>query len=283
MKSTGSVCSEDKMSENFVIEIENLFFDYSTNRRESAFELSIPAWTVEKGDFVSVLGPNGCGKSTLMRILCGLSQAKNGVVKINRDNIDSLPPKEIAKKIAFVPQTTYSIYPFSVLEIVMMGRTPFLNMMGFERNVDRSVVRDALVLMQVEHLKRKGINEISGGEAQRVFIARALAQNADILLLDEPNAHLDIENQIMIFDLLKKLNEEQKLTVLAVSHDLNLVGIYSKKVSIMQNGRIVLNGNKSEILNEKNILDIFKIETQLFKSSKDEKFNVLINPVSHNY
>jgi len=137
--------------------------------------------------------------------------------------------------------------------------------------------------MQVEHLTKKGINEISGGEAQRVFIARALAQKADILLLDEPNAHLDIENQIMIFDLLKKLNEEQKLTVVAVSHDLNLVGIYSEKVTIVKNGRIVLNGSKSEVLNKKNILDVFKIETQLFKSSEEDKFNVLINPVSHKH
>lgn len=271
------------MNKTFAIEVKDLVFNYSVNGSKSSFELDIPDWSVEKGDFVSVLGPNGCGKSTLMRILCGLSEPKSGVIKIDSEDLSSLAAKEIAKRVAFVPQATYSIYPFSVLEIVMMGRTPFLNMMGFERNTDRAIVDDALALMQVEHLKQKGINEISGGEAQRVFIARALAQKADILLLDEPNAHLDIENQIMIFDLLKRLNEEQKLTVVAVSHDLNLVGIYSKKVSIMKNGKIILNGNKTDILNEKNILDVFNIETQLFKSSSDDVFNVLINPISHKH
>ncbi len=271
------------MKKNFAIEVENLVFNYSANGSDSPFELNVSRWEVEKGDFVSVLGPNGCGKSTLLRILCGLSEPQNGTVKINGENLISLSRKELAKKISFVPQSSFSIYPFSVLEIVMMGRSPFLNLLGFESEADRNIVDESLALMQVEHLKKKGINEISGGEAQRVFIARALAQKAEIILLDEPNAHLDIENQIMIFDLLKKLNEEQKLTVVSVSHDLNLVGIYSKKVSIMQNGKIVLNGGKSEILNEKNISDVFKIETQLFKSGDEDKFNVLINPISQKH
>lgn len=269
------------MNNNFAIAVENLVFSYTVKGSDSFSELNIPYWEVEKGDFVSVLGPNGCGKSTLMRILCNLSEPKSGTIKINGENLIAISRRELAKKISFVPQTNFSIFPFSVLEIVMMGRTPFLNLMGFENEDDRKIVDESLALMQVEHLKKKGINEISGGEAQRVFIARALAQKSDILLLDEPNAHLDIENQIMIFDLLKELNEDQKITVVAVSHDLNLVGIYSKKITLMQNGRIVLDGDKSAVLNEKNISDIFKIETELFRSGDGNKFNVLINPISH--
>ncbi len=271
------------MNQKLAIEIEDLTFNYLTNGSETLFELYISRWEAAKGDFLCVLGPNGCGKSTLLRLLCGLSEPRSGTVRINNENLNSFSRRELARRISFVSQTNFSLFPFSVFEIVMMGRTPFLSMMGFENETDMRIVNEALALMQVEHLKKKGINEISGGEAQRVFIARALAQKADILLLDEPNAHLDIENQIMIFDLLKKLNHEQKLTVVAVSHDLNLVGIYSKKVTIMQNGKIVLNGNKSEILNEKNISNVFKIETQLFKSFEDDKFNVLINPISHKH
>ena len=271
------------MNRNLAIAAEGLVFNYSVNGSDSYFELNVPHWEVERGDFLSVLGPNGCGKSTLMKILCNLSKPRSGTIKINGENIISIPTKELAKKISFVPQTNFSFFPFSVLEIVMMGRTPFLNWMGFESKTDKEIVDEALSLMQVEHLKKKGINEISGGEAQRVFIARALAQRADILLLDEPNAHLDIENQIMIFDLLKKLNEDQKITVVAVSHDLNLVGIYSEKITMMQNGKVVLDGDKSAILNEKNISDVFKIKTELFRSGESNKFNVLINPISHKY
>jgi iron complex transport system ATP-binding protein len=161
-----------------------------------------------------------------------------------------------------------------------MGRTPYLNVMGFENDADKEIVDEALNRMQIDKLKHKGINEISGGEAQRVFIARAIAQKAEIILLDEPNAHLDLEHQVMIFNLLKKLNEEEKITVLTVSHDLNLVGIYSKKVALMNEGNIVMEGEKSEILTKDNIKRIFKIESAVFSSLDSESINVLINPNS---
>jgi len=161
----------------------------------------------------------------------------------------------------------------------MMGRTPYLNLMGFECDNDLRIVGEAMEIMQIKNLSKKGINEISGGEAQRVFIARALAQKAEILLLDEPNAHLDLEHQIMIFDLLKKLNEEHNITIVTVSHDLNLVGIYSHKVALMSEGKIIMEGGKHDILNIKNIAEIFKINSEIFTSVDYMSLNVLINPV----
>jgi len=263
-----------------MIEIKNLKFNYQKKIAGTGFELDIPNWTVNDGDFVGLLGPNGCGKSTLLRLLCNLSDPKEGTIEINQKNICNLERKEIAKKIAYVPQSTQSIFPFSVYEIILMGRTPYLNMMGFENQKDKDIVSEAMALMEIEHLKLKGINELSGGEAQRVFIARALAQKADVILLDEPNAHLDIEHQIKIFDILKKINDEEGKTIISVSHDLNLVGIYSKKVTFIVNGKIVLHGDKPEMLNESNIREIFGINSKIFTSGSQEYLNVLINPVN---
>lgn len=262
------------------IEINNLKFTYESSKPDSSFELVIPEWEIIKGDFVSLLGPNGCGKSTLLRLISKLITAKSGAISVEGIDINTISRKELAKKISYVPQTNHSTFPFSVYEIVMMGRTPYLNLMGFYNAEDKKIVDEALNVMQVDHLSEKGINEISGGEAQRVFIARAIAQKAEIILLDEPNAHLDIEHQIMIFDLLKMLNEEQKITILTVSHDLNLVGIYAQKVVLMRNGKIVMEGAKSAILNEKNIAEIFKINSAIFQSNDSDAINILIKPVS---
>ncbi len=262
------------------VEIKNLQFTYENANGGATFVMNIPDWKITKGDFVSLLGPNGCGKSTLLRLIGRLTDLKIGSILIDGKNVLEFRRRELAKKIAYVPQKNFSIFPFSVYEIVMMGRTPYLNVMGFENAADKEIVDEALNTMQIEKLKHKGINEISGGEAQRVFIARALAQRAEIILLDEPNAHLDLEHQVMIFNLLKILNEEEKITVLTVSHDLNLVGIFSKKVALMNEGIIVMEGEKSEILTKGNIRKIFKIDSAVFPSVDLKSINVLINPNS---
>jgi iron complex transport system ATP-binding protein len=260
------------------IEIKELEFSYDSAEGRTGFHLSIPSWNIAAGDFVSLLGPNGCGKSTLLRLIAHLTDLPQGKILIDGRNIKSYSRTELAKKIAYVPQKNFNIFPFSVYEIVLMGRTPYLGLMGFEKQKDITIVDQAIEMMQIGHIRKKGINEISGGEAQRVFIARALAQKAEIILLDEPNAHLDLRSQIMIFDLLKKLNEEEKITILTVSHDLNLVGLYSKKVAMMREGIIALEGEKTGILNEKNIREIFKIESAVFRSADNRSFNVLLNP-----
>lgn len=261
------------------IEIRNLEFSYNGGNGQSAFHLNIPDWAIGKGDFVSLLGPNGCGKSTLLKLIANLIDMNSGEIFVDSEKITDLKRNEVAKKIAFVPQKNFNYFPFSVYEIVLMGRTPYLNMLGFENSEDRAIVDQAIELMQIGDLRKKGINELSGGEAQRVFIARALAQKTGIILLDEPNAHLDLQHQIMIFDLLKKLNEEG-ITVVTVSHDLNLVGIYSEKIALMNNGRIVLYGEKAEILNQKNISEIFKIDSAVFTATEGKSMNILISPVS---
>lgn len=260
------------------IKLNNLSFAYSQQKNGEGFELSITGFAVPAGEFISILGPNGCGKSTLLRLIAGLLNPANGTIEVfgtrhGRDNIN-----DYAKLISYVPQMSYSVFPFSVYEIVMMGRTPYLNMLGFEKEEDVKAVNEALSKLEIEHLAKKGINEISGGEAQRVFIARALAQDAKVILLDEPNSHLDIEHQIAIFELLKSINIEKEKTILTVSHDLNLVGIYSNRVVIMEKGSIVFDGDKKSILTKENIKNSFRVEADVINGI-DNSLNVLINPV----
>ena len=234
----------------------------------------------QSGEFISILGPNGCGKSTLLRLISNLLQSEIQSIKIFETPIEALSLGEFAKSVAYVSQKNYSVFPYSVYEIVMMGRTPYLNMMGFDKSEDREIVFDAMKRMQVEHLAGKGIGELSGGEAQRVFIARALAQKSKIILLDEPNAHMDIEHQLMIFEILKKINKEDGTTILTVSHDLNSVGIFFDRVIIMKSGKIVYDGNKSSILTKEVIKEIFNVDVLVYPGMNNS-INVLVNPVQN--
>lgn len=265
-----------------LIEINNLKFSYAHNN-DSDFILNVKNWAIDKGTFAVLLGPNGSGKSTLLKILMRILPYHEGSIKFGMKEIHSINRKDFAKLVAYVPQSVNTIFPYSVYEIVMMGRTPYLNFMGFEKEEDRKIVDESLQLLEISHLKHKGINEISGGELQRVIIARALAQKSKVILLDEPNAHLDIEHQIIIFNLLNRLKNEQNLTVIAVSHDLNLAGIYSDEIAFMVNGNIVINGKKNEVLTEENIKNVFNIDTKIFHSDKQNVINVLVKPFTKEF
>ncbi len=262
------------------IEIHDLKFSYSNEAVFSTgFNLSIDRLSVTEGEFVSILGPNGCGKSTLLRLIANLLSVHYGTISIFGKSMQRKSGISFAKTISYVPQMNYSIFPYSVYEIVMMGRTPYLNLLGFEKSSDTKIVENALAQLEIEHLANKGINEISGGEAQRVFIARALAQDSKIILLDEPNSHLDIEHQISIFELLRSVNRDQGKTIITVSHDLNLVGIYSNRVVVMNAGTITLDGDKKTVLTKENIKHSFNVEAEVINGACDS-MNVLVNPVN---
>ncbi len=263
----------------FLLELNNVKYAYNT-ATDSNFQLDIDNWKIEKGDFVSLIGPNGCGKSTLLKLIGRLINLSDGRIKYSGIDISEIPLKEYAKLISYVPQNNYSIFPFSVYEIVMMGRTPYLGTLGFETIEDKRIVMNAMDVMGIADLKSKCINEISGGEAQRAFIARAIAQNPQLILLDEPNAHLDIEHQISIYELLNKLSANQGLTIISVSHDLNLIGLFSQKIAFMINGKITIQGNKKDVLTEENIKKIFNVESTVFFSNEKDVANILIQPVN---
>ncbi len=261
-----------------IIELKNITYSYNSINTDKQFFLNNISLNLLKHEFVSILGPNGAGKSTLLKIISGLYKPQIGTIKLCDKDYSEYELKELAKKIGFVSQSNYSVFPFSVYEIVMMGRTPYLGLLGFETEKDRKIVDNVLETVGIADLKNKGINEVSGGEAQRAFIARALVQKPEILLLDEPNAHLDIQHQISIFNILSKLKEENDLTIVTVSHDLNLAGYYSDKVVLMENGRIVFNDIKKNILTEKNILDIFNVHTSVHYDENKDAVKVTLLP-----
>jgi len=241
-----------------IIDIDRVSFSYQNIN--SSFSLQDVSVIVEKGDFLTIMGPNGSGKSTLLNLISGIYKPKSGRIRLEEKLIEKYSKKQIAKKISYVPQSTYSAFPFSVYEIVMMGRTPYLNMLGIECDDDHKKVLEALEVMEIAHLKNKGINEVSGGEAQRAFIARALAQDTEIILLDEPNAHLDLQHQISNFEILCKLNNEKKHTIIMVSHDIILSGFYSTRTVLMQNGKIFRDEKTRNVLTEENIKMTFNVD-----------------------
>ena len=244
-----------------LVELNNVSFTYHSKVKNSGFALENINLVINRGDFISILGPNGCGKSTLLKLIARLLTPVDGKLLFDNIEYDRIPLKKFTRRLAYVPQITYSIYPFTVFEIVLMGRTPYLNLLGFENKKDIDLVNESLEKVGVYHLRDKGINEISGGEAQRAFIARALVQNPEIILLDEPNAHLDIEHQVEIFNLLTTLNRNDNLTIVTVSHDLSLVGNYSQRALLMKQGKIVLDDDKRSILTTDNIREIFKVDS----------------------
>lgn len=257
-----------------MIELEDIYFTYD-KKSCSNFSLSNISTKIFEGDFITLLGPNGSGKSTLLKIISGFFEPSSGTIKFNSEPYQKIPVKSLSKEIAVVSQKNISIFPFSIYEIVMMGRTPYLNLFGVEAAEDRKIVDEALKIMEIYHLKDKGINEVSGGEAQRAFIARALAQKPRYLVLDEPNAHLDIHHQFAIFDLLRDLNEKEGITIVAVSHDLNLSLRYSKKAILLDNGKIAAEGTPEDILTEKNIESVFKVSSNFVLTKFGSKTIIL--------
>jgi len=257
-----------------MLELKRIDFRY--NNPESSFELSNINLEIFPGEFVTILGPNGSGKSTLLNLISGEFRALKGEILLNNKSYLEYKRKDIAKRISFVPQKYYSVYPFSIYEIVAMGRTPYLNFLGFEKEEDITKINEALQLVGIEHLKNYSINSVSGGEAQRAFIARAIVQDPELMLLDEPNAHLDLEHQISIFNLLKSLNQEKKLTILMVSHDINLAANYSKRMILMKQGRIYLDAENSKVLTTENIQKVFNVDAKIYTYGKN--INVALFP-----
>jgi iron complex transport system ATP-binding protein len=215
---------------------------------------------VERGEFLSLVGPNGSGKTTLLRLLDRILLPEHGSIFLGDNALGRLSRAELARRIAFVPQDGGIQFPFTVYEIVLMGRSPHTRGMAFENAHDRAIAQEMMALTDIAHLADQPITKLSGGERQRAFIARALAQQPEILLLDEPNAHLDISHQLDVFHLIKRRNTDSGLTVISVSHDLNLAAAYSDRVAMLQRGTIVAFGSPLEVLTEERIRQVFNTD-----------------------
>jgi iron complex transport system ATP-binding protein len=218
---------------------------------------------VARGEIVGLLGPNGSGKTTMLRLLSGTLTPTRGAVRLATTPMGSLSRRELARRIAVVPQETHSAFDFSALEIVMMGRYPHLGAFELEGADDLAIARDALGATGTGALESRQFTTLSGGEKQRVVIASALAQAAEILLLDEPTASLDLGFQLDIASLLAKLNRDRAVTMVVSTHDLNLAASLCTTLVLLRDGRVIAAGATREVLTREHVRALYGVEADV--------------------
>lgn len=218
---------------------------------------------VQRGRLVCLIGPNGSGKTTLLRILVGLLAPSAGEVRLAGRRLRSYPRAAIARRIAFVPQETLPAVGFTVLETVLMGRSPHTGALGFETAADWHAAHQALRSTDADQFTDRILDELSGGERQRVVIARALAQEPELMLLDEPTSFLDLKHQHAIYALLTHLVRDRRLTVVCVSHDLSLAAAYADDLVLVDRGRIAAVGSPREVLRPDVLSAVYEIPVEV--------------------
>lgn len=240
------------MNESVLLQANDLVAGYTERNVLRGVTIALSA-----GIFTGVIGPNGSGKSTLIKALTGILPLREGRLLLENRPLKAYSSREIAQKVAVVPQPSIPVFAFTVREMVEMGRHPHLGRFSGFSEQDRAIVNEAIELTDISHLCTRTVDQLSAGELQRVTIARALAQQPKILLLDEPTAHLDIGHQMDIFELLVRLTTEQHLAVLCISHDLNLAAEYCKQVILFSEGRIYSEGDPTSVVTEANLRAVY--------------------------
>jgi len=237
-----------------MIEVDNLSFSYTAVPLLSGLDLE-----VKRGSFLAIAGPNGAGKSTLVNLLCGLLKPQAGTIRLEGRSIAEYKTLQLSKQISVVRQEFVPVFGYSVLEAVLMARTPYYGRLGFGTAQDRQIASDALAATDTSDLALRPLSEISGGERQRVFIARALAQQAPVMLLDEPTSFLDLKHQVGIYDLLKKMQVQEGKTIVAITHDINLAAQYCDEALLLAGGSGYFRGSPGEVFTAKNIDKVFRV------------------------
>jgi iron complex transport system ATP-binding protein len=257
---------------NPAIESRDLSFAYK--ERAVLHRISM---SVARGEMVGILGPNGSGKTTLLKVLSGILGAE-GEIKLTGKDITSYGRRSLSKLFAVVPQENRVTFPYTVAEIVLMGRASYHSAFALEGKEDLDVARVSMELTDSLFLANRYLHELSGGEKQRVMIARALAQQPEILLLDEPSAFLDLKHQVQVFELLRRLNSERGLTIVAALHDLNLAALFFPRLVILHQGKIHCDGSPAEVLTEKTIEEVYDIRVRIERDLSGEKPRLFISP-----
>ena len=242
----------------YSIEVKNLEFGY-----REALVLKGLTFNIKKGEFVSIIGPNGSGKSTLLKTLNNLYKPNSGDILIEGKNVEDYRKKDLAKIVGFVPQDTTIDYDFTVEDIIMMGRHPYKGRFQKEDKIDYKIVNDVMEMTNTLKFKNSLITEISGGERQRVIIAKVLAQNPSIILLDEPTSHLDINHQIDLLNLLRTLNKEKGTTIILVIHDINLAARFSDDIILLNEGEIIGSGNPEDVITAENMEKAYNLDVAI--------------------
>jgi iron complex transport system ATP-binding protein len=224
--------------------VDNLSYAYGSQQ-----VLQRLSFSIAQGEIFIIIGPNGAGKTTLIKLMAGIIKRQSGVIDVLQKSIDSYSQKKLAQVLAYVPQGLPVGFPFTAEETVLLGRAPHQKVLGLASEDDLEIVRQTMTFTEVDHLARRKLDQLSGGEQQRVLIARALCQQPQVILLDEPTASLDLSHQMRIMDLMEKLKDEKGVTVVMVSHDVNLAAMYADQLLLLKAGEIVCMGTPNAVLN----------------------------------
>ncbi|WP_445475011.1 heme ABC transporter ATP-binding protein [Methanococcoides methylutens] len=250
-----------------MLEVDDIVVSYGN--RQILNKVSLHA---EQGQFVGIIGPNGSGKTTLVKTINRIIRTDSGTINIDGRNIENMDSIEIAKNIAMVSQVISINFEFTVEDVVLMGRTPYIK--SAETHEDMQIVQNAMEKTKIIHLKDRLVTQLSGGELQKVIIARALAQDPKILLLDEPTSHLDITNQIDILNLVKDASKKGML-VIAVIHDLNLAAYYCDRICLIRDGDLISIGTPEEVLTPTNIKTTYNIDVEVTNNNVTNSIYVI--------
>lgn len=251
-----------------LIDVKNISFSYDEKGKDKIFDDI--SFSIDKGEVLCILGPNGTGKTTLIKCLNKLHKIDSGDVLIKGKSIDTLSFSDISKVIGYIPQGHVPTFPFSVLDVVLMGRAPYLNIMESPKEKDIKIAEKSLKNLRIYDLKDKEYTNLSGGERQLVFLARVLAQEPDLLLLDEPTSHLDFGNQIRLLEIIEQL-ANQGLSIIMSSHYPDHAFLSSNKVAILKQGTFIDFGTPDEVVTEKNLNKAYNIDVKLVELEDNRK------------
>jgi iron complex transport system ATP-binding protein len=231
-----------------------------------------------RGELLVLIGPNGSGKTSLIRALSGILRPSSGEIFINQRHLATLSEGERARQVAVVPQSSQLPPAFTVFECVALGRTPYLAWLGRLGTRDLRMIQQAMQAAEIEHLSERHAAELSGGEQQRVILARALAQSCPILLLDEPTAHLDLHHQVNLLGLVRRMAKDQNLAVLVAMHDLNLASLYADRLVLLVDGRVRANGTPAEVLTTEILRSAYQVPLQVHPNPQHGTPWVVLQP-----
>lgn len=239
------------------LQIKNLSFGYKKNQ----MILNNINLEIKQGEILGILGPNGTGKTTFIKCINNIHKPNEGRILYDGNNIMNLSQLNIAKIIAYVPQYTNNFFPMNVIDTVMMGRMPYVKKNYSDE--DKEIVFSIIKKMNLEKFAFRNIKEMSGGERQRVFIARAMAQQPKIIILDEPTSSLDLYNQLFILHTITKLAKENNITIIMTIHDLNLASMFCDNILMLKDAHIFAHGKPESILTAENIYEMYKVRTEI--------------------
>jgi iron complex transport system ATP-binding protein len=244
-----------------MLRADGLAFGYAGEHQ--AFSLADVGVAIPPGSLTGLLGPNGCGKTTLLKLLCGVLRPRSGTITLNERPLASFTRRELARHVAVVPQETHPAFDYTVMEMVLMGRHPHLGAFQLEGPADFAIAREALIVTGTAHLADRHYMTLSGGEKQRVVIASALVQATELLLLDEPTASLDLGYQLEVASLLGRLNRERHVTMVLATHDLNLAASLCDRLVLLRGGRVLAQGPTADVLTGAMVQQLYDVDADV--------------------